>query len=78
MASPVNLYWIHFIGIMLVVYVLAVGAGMLSQLTYQRKSLQEIRNAFRQTLLKTLAIVCAMAVSFLVWSHMGWRTGKGF
>ena len=58
------------------VYILAVVFGTISQLTYQRKSIQEIKIGFKQTLLKSLVLVIVMMISSLIWNYMGWRGGQ--
>lgn len=64
---------IKFLAVFALIYVLAVGGECLSQLTYHKKSLQTIKENFRQTLLRTFILVAIVMVSFFVWVRMGWQ-----
>jgi hypothetical protein len=64
---------IKFLAVLALIYVLAVAAECLSQLTYHKRSLQTIKENFRRTLLRTLVLVAIMTVSFFVWVWMGWQ-----
>ena len=62
--------------VFVVVYFLAVVFGTLSQMTYEKKSIPEIKARFPQTLLKYLVLVIVLMVSSYFWHYMGWRDGQ--
>lgn len=68
---------IKFAAVFALIYVMAVGAECLSQLTYHKKSVREIGDNFRRILLRTFIIVGVGMVAFLVWTRMGWQPQGG-
>ena len=58
------------------VFILAITFECVSQFTYHRKSISEIKAGFPRTVLKVSVIVGVMLVSTLVWWRMGWQDGQ--
>jgi len=68
-----RLAWVYvFVGI----YVAVVVGESISQLTYHRKPIEEIRAGFRWILLKSLLMTAVLIVSTVVWEYMGWQEGQ--
>ena len=72
------MFVIKFLGIMLIVFVIAICGEMLSQLTYHHRSLREIKNDFPRTMRRIFVWVCVFAISSLVWHYIGWKTDSSF
>jgi uncharacterized membrane protein len=58
------------------IFAFALVGEMLSQLTYRRRSLSEIKAGFGRTVLRITILVAVLTISTWVWQMMGWRTGK--
>jgi hypothetical protein len=65
-----------FVYVFLGIYALAVVFETISQLTYRRKSIPEIRAGFRWIPLKTFLLTVVLMVATLVWNYIGWREGQ--
>lgn len=68
---------IKFAAVFALIYVMAVGAECLSELTYHKKTVGEIENNFRRILLRTFIVVGVGMVAFLIWVRMGWQPTGG-
>jgi len=67
------LNWILVFG---AIFLIAVPMETLSQLTYRRKTMAQVKADFGKIVLKVFTLVLVMAVSTIVWRHMGWYDGR--
>jgi hypothetical protein len=58
-----------------IVYVFAVIADSIRQITRHRTTTREVVSNFRWTLLRALFLTLALFVATLFYSWMGWKTG---
>jgi hypothetical protein len=65
-----------FIAVFVFVFVLAVCFDLISQFTYHRKSISEIKVGFNRTVRRVFLLVVVMTISSLVYHYMGWEDGQ--
>ena len=69
---------LSFFELFVAIYVLVVIFDTISQVSYHRKSLPQVKAGFRWMLLKDLLLVTVLMVSTLICHHMGWDRGPHF
>ena len=64
---------LFFIAVFVVILALFVCLDLVSQFTYQRKPVSEIKTGFNRTVVRMFVMVLVMIASTLFWHHMGWE-----
>ena len=66
----------HFVAVFVLIFALLVCLDLISQFTYQRKPISEIKAGFNRTVAKMFVLFLVMIASTLFWHRMGWKDGQ--
>jgi hypothetical protein len=58
------------------VFVLVLLLDLISQFSYQRKSIREIKSRLNRTLVRVFALSVVLFASTGFWNYMGWKQGQ--
>ena len=65
----------RFIAVLVLIFALCLCLDLISQFTYQRKPINEIKTGFNRTVLRVFVLILVTIGSTLFWHHMPWKEG---